>query len=137
MAEGSSPPEPGVVGNLRNSGFPETFISVIHVDLTSPNHYVTLEWTGPKAEKQEVGPFRSSPGRGWGDNDCNDVVESNCPGSKCTPKGRRKVEGFKPHLGRFVAYCRYATVIDEERAISMHSHARGSSITLPQMVAFD
>src|SRR4051812_5749973 len=64
---------------LRNPDFPRTHIARIHLDLTSPNHFVTLTWIGPAAAQQPTGPFRSSPGAGWGSNDCNDAVESNCP----------------------------------------------------------
>src|ERR1044072_6912825 len=70
---------------LRNADFTSTYISLIHLDLTSPNHSVTLTWAGPKAESQETGPFRSSPGTGWGTNNCDDNVESNCLDSRCTP----------------------------------------------------
>lgn len=113
--------QPGVVASQRNWDFPNTYIERIHLDLTSPKHYVTLTWAGPHAASQDTGPFRSSPGQGWGTNDCNDPVESNCPNSMCTPKGLRKVEGLedcmrsKPHL-------RYLTVIDKRRAIGFHSH---------------
>src|SRR5690606_38332821 len=79
---------------LRNSDFPDTHISLIHLDLTSPHQHVNLTWTGPHASDQETGPFHSSPGAGLGFNDCNDPVESNCNGSQCTPKGDRTVKGF-------------------------------------------
>src|SRR6188472_3399196 len=74
---------------VRNSDFPNTYISSIHLDLTSPNSNVTLTWAGPNAIKQDAGPFHSSPGAGWGTNDCNDPIESNCLDSQCTPKGTR------------------------------------------------
>src|SRR6187200_368199 len=55
--------EQGSVGlSQRNSDFPNTFVSSIHVDLTSPHHSVTLTWSGPSAAQQETGPFHSSPG---------------------------------------------------------------------------
>ncbi len=108
---------------LRNPDFPETYISRIHLDLTSPHHYVTLTWTGPEAEPQKTGPFRSCPGAGLGFNDCNDPVESNCAGSQCTPKGLRKVEGFSDSFQSFPE-CKFLTVIDGKRAISFHSHPK-------------
>src|SRR3989304_3146260 len=46
-------PGPGEVPPLRNHDFPDTYISRIHLDLTSPNHYVCLTWTGPHAADQE------------------------------------------------------------------------------------
>ena len=117
----SRPLEPGEIPSERNADFPNTFIRRIHLELTSPNHCVTLTWAGHDGEKQERGPFRSSPGSGWGTNDCNDVVESNCPGSMCTPKGLRKVEGLRDHLREWPE-CRYVTLIDASRNIGFHSH---------------
>ena len=111
----------GGIRCLRNSDFPTTYIGRIHLDLTSPNHYVHLTWLGPDAAIQEKGPFRSSPGVGWGANDCNDAVESNCPDSRCTPKGLRTVEGLRDHM-RDEPQLRYVTVIDRRRAISFHAH---------------
>lgn len=107
--------------SLRCRGFPDTYISRIHLKLTSPNHWVTLTWSGPNASKQNAGPFRSSPGAGWGTNDCNDPVESNCPGSNCTPKGLRYVEALRDQFNNHPE-CKYLTVIDRERGISFHSH---------------
>lgn len=114
------PKEPGAVPNQRNKDFPNTYIGRIHLDLTSPHHWVTLTWKGPRAAHQDRGPFRSSPGAGWGTNDCNDPVESNCPGSNCTPKGTRLVEGFADHLQDTPQY-RYVTWIDKRRSIGFHS----------------
>ncbi len=113
--------EPGEVPSQRNSDFPTTFIGRIHLDLTAPNCNVTLTWEGPAAAMQETGPFHSSPGAGWGSNDCNDTVESNCPNSMCTPKGVRKVEGLMDHLKNGVEY-RYVTLIDRRRSIGFHAH---------------
>ena len=113
--------EPGEVRNLRVRDYPQTAIAYIHLDLTSPDHSVTLTWRGPTAARQPTGPFRSSPGTGWGTNDCNDPVESNCPDSRCTPKGLRQVEGFMDHLADALA-CRYVTLIDAHRRIGFHSH---------------
>ena len=111
---------PGEVRSLRVIDFPNTYIDRIHLDLTSPNQFVTLTWTGPSAAAQETGPFHSSPGIGWGTNDCNDPVESNCPGSNCTPKGLRKIEGFADHLKDEPQF-RYVTYIDARRSIGFHS----------------
>src|SRR5690349_2816188 len=77
----------GIDMSLRNADYPSTFIQTINVDLTSPNHWVRLEWAGAHAKEQQAGPFHSSPGAGAGTNDCNDTFESNCLGSDCTPKG--------------------------------------------------
>jgi hypothetical protein len=119
MYASAKPDELGVVPSERNEDFPNTFISRIHLDLTSPNHWVRLTWAGPRAAHQDIGPFRSSPGTGAG-NDCNDVVESNCPGSQCTPKGVRKVEGFADYLKDTPEH-RYVTWIDQVRQIGFHS----------------
>ena len=108
---------------LRNADFPDTYISLIHLDLTSPHHDVTLSWTGHQAAKQDLGPFRSSPGSGLGYNDCNDPVESNCFGSECTPKGERTVEGFADAFDK-LPVCKYLTFVDRQRAISFHSHPK-------------
>ena len=117
----ANPHVPGVVPAQTNKGFPNTHIGQIHLNLTSPSHWVRLTWVGPDAASQDTGPFRSSPGAGWGTNDCNDVVESNCPNSLCTPKGVRKVEGLEDHMRGAPNY-RYLTVIDKRRAISFHAH---------------
>jgi hypothetical protein len=117
---GAYPNEPGVVSSQQNDDFPDTYIGRIHLDLTGPNHSVRLTWVGPDAAGQDTGPFRSSPGAGWGDNDCNDPVESNCLNSKCTPKGERKVEGFADHLQDTPQH-RFVTWIDELRQIGFHS----------------
>lgn len=103
----------------RNSDFPETYISEVYIDLTSPNHWVRLEWGGPNASAQDTGPFNSSPGEGWGTNNCDDPVESNCLNSRCTPKGTRPVEGFRTHL-RSNPEARYVTLIDAKRSIGIH-----------------
>lgn len=112
----------GDVRSQRNSNFPNTYISRIHLDLTSPDSYVTVTWNGPKSAAQNIGPFHSSPGTGWGTNDCNDPIESNCPGSLCTPKGTRRVEGFADYL-KDHPESRYVTYIDVQRQIGFHSSA--------------
>ncbi len=75
--------------------FPDTYISQIDLDLTSPNHYVTLTWTGPNASSGDTGPFHSSPGAGLCSLDCDDGPSSRRSGSCCTPKGSRSVEKYK------------------------------------------
>jgi hypothetical protein len=122
--------KPGRTPERQNSDI-ETHISRIHLDLTSPNHWVRLYWSGRDAAKQDAGPFRSSPGAGWGDNDCNDQVESNRNGSYCTPKGLRKVEGFRDSLWTHPE-CRFVTYIDFNRDISFHSHPSVPSVPSSQ-----
>jgi lysozyme len=109
--------------SLRNADYPNTYIKTIRVDLASPDHAVRLGWTGKLAEQQEKGPFLSSPGKGLGDNDCNDVIESNRYGSFCTPKGTRKVEAISDFLPTTPS-CRYVTWFHYAREIAFHSHAR-------------
>ena len=116
-----SVPSDNGVESLRNGNFPETYIALIHLSLESPDHFVELSWRGSGGEDQPIGPFRSSPGRGWGTNDCNDIVESNCRGSRCTPKGLKKVEVLLTHLPTHPT-CRFATVIDKKRMIAFHEH---------------
>ncbi len=106
--------------SLRSADFPRTFIDTIHLDLTSPHHWVTLTWKGPAADRHEQGPFHSSPGKGLGDNDCDDVAESNRYGSNCTPKGTTLVEGFSKTLPSTPSG-RYVTWISRIRAVGFHS----------------
>lgn len=108
--------------SLRNADFPRTHVAAIDVDLTSPNHFVRLTWAGPQAARQESGPFRSSPGRGRGDNNCDDAAESNRGGSHCTPKGTRTIEGFGDALPS-IPSCKFVTWIHSSREIALHSHA--------------
>jgi hypothetical protein len=105
--------------SLRNTDFPRTYISSIRVDLTSPNHWVRLVWSGPNAASQETGPFHSSPGRGLGDNDCDDVDESNRDGSNCTPKGTMQVQGFSDSMPMY-SHCRHVTWFQIARGIAFH-----------------
>ncbi|MCI0332054.1 MAG: hypothetical protein L0228_02360 [Planctomycetes bacterium] len=107
--------------SLRNSGFPNTFISTIHLDLTSPNHSVRLVWSGPQATSQDTGPYHSSPGRGNGDCDCNDLAESLRNKSNCTPKGTRTVEAFSDYMGSATAF-KFVTWFHANREIAFHSH---------------
>src|ERR1700741_3631416 len=58
--------QPETFGNhpFRNDGFPQTYIQQISVSLDDPDHPLTLPWTGPNADSQKTGPFRTSPGAG-------------------------------------------------------------------------
>jgi hypothetical protein len=105
--------------SLRNADFPRTYISSIRVDLTSPNHWVKLSWAGPNARSQETGPFRSSPGRGLGTNDCDDRDESNRDGSNCTPKGTLQVQVFSDSMPMY-SHCRHVTWFQIARGIAFH-----------------
>jgi hypothetical protein len=109
--------------SLRAADFPKTYISAIHVDLKSPNHWVRLTWTGPRASEQETGPFRSTPGAGLGNNDCDDEAESNRNNSNCTPKGTRAVEAFSDYMVSYPT-CRFVTWFDASRGIAFHSHSQ-------------
>lgn len=71
----------------RMADFPQTFISEISVDVTSPNHSVRLVWKGPSAASGALGPFHSSPGAGNCGLNCNNVKTSQTVGTRCTPKG--------------------------------------------------
>src|SRR6266487_6134688 len=82
-------------GLLRNDDFSQTYIRQISVSLDDPNHWLTLTWTGPKADSQETGPFRTSPGAGLRGLNCDDEATSRRSGSKCTPKGTYPVQGFQ------------------------------------------
>lgn len=103
----------------RVPGFPETFIKEIKVDLTGPDHWVTLVWSGPQAASQTGGPYHSSPGRGTG-RDCNNLAESQRDGSCCTPKGVRYVEGFNEYLPSRPE-CKFVTWFHLTREIAFHS----------------
>jgi hypothetical protein len=106
----------------RNPGFPDTYIAVVHIDLTAPSNAVHLAWSGPDAAIGPTGPWRSSAGRGQPCFDCNEVEDSNTKDSWCTPKGVFAVAGFDDHLNA-VPSCRYVTwVIHEPRFIAIHSH---------------
>lgn len=104
---------------FRNADFPRTYIQQVDVDLSPPHYHVTLHWTGPRAAAQRRGPFRSSPGAGWGTNDCNDPHESRMFGSKCTPKGTHVVAGHVPRF-RTAPSSRFVTLFDPQRSIGLH-----------------
>jgi hypothetical protein len=104
---------------LRNSDFPNTFISEIDVSLDDPDHWVTLVWKGPNAKAQKTGPFKSSPGAGVMGMDCNDVKTSQTNGSMCTPKGTRTVESLLDRLSDD-EHAVHVTMFDNARGIALH-----------------
>ena len=75
---------------FRNDDFPQTYIEQISVSLDDPNHSLTLTWTGPNADSQETGPFRTSPGAGLRGLNCDNEATSRRSGSKC-PAGTHVV----------------------------------------------
>lgn len=108
--------------DMRNPDFPRTYIQAIHIDLTGPDHWVHLQWTGPIASQGPIGPWQSTPGRGQDNFDCDDVRDSNTIDSFCTPKGTFHVAGFADHL-RLTPQCTYATwILHAPRFIAMHGH---------------
>jgi L,D-transpeptidase catalytic domain len=115
-------PAPATVSaasSLRNSDFPNTYISQISVRLDDPDHTVALTWTGPQAAEQEIGPFRSSPGAGLKGLNCDDTATSRRSGSKCTPKGTFVVSGFQGHLNSD-SRATYVTWFVRARGIGLH-----------------
>ena len=104
---------------FRNDDFPQTYIQQISVSLDDPDHPLTLTWTGPKADSQETGPFRTSPGAGLKGLNCNDAATSRRSGSKCTPKGTRSVEGFARRLNS-EPRATYVTWFMQSRGIALH-----------------
>jgi L,D-transpeptidase catalytic domain len=105
--------------SVRNSDFPNTYISQISVRLDDPDHSVALTWTGPQAAAQETGPFRSSPGAGLKGLNCDDSATSRRSGSKCTPKGTFVVSGFQGHLNSD-SRATYVTWFARARGIGLH-----------------
>ena len=104
---------------FRNDDFPQTYIQQISVRLDDPDHSLTLTWMGPKADSQETGPFRTSPGAGLKGLNCNDDATSRRSGSKCTPKGTRAVEGFQRRLNSD-SRATYVTWFMQSRGIALH-----------------
>jgi hypothetical protein len=105
--------------SLRNADFPRTYISKIHVDLTSPNQWVTLTWAGPQANLHPPTQYHSSPGRGLGNNNCDDPTESCRVDSNCTPKGTMKVQAFSNSM-EGSPEVRFVTWFDTKRGIALH-----------------
>jgi hypothetical protein len=104
---------------FRNDDFPQTYIQQISVSLDDPDHSLTLTWTGPKADSQETGPFRTSPGAGLKGLNCDDDATSRRSGSKCTPKGTHPVQGFQRRLNSD-SRATYVTWFVQRRGIALH-----------------
>ena len=104
---------------FRNDDFPQTYIHQISVSLDDPDHSLTLTWTGPKADSQETGPFRTSPGAGLKGLNCDDDATSRRSGSKCTPKGTHPVQGFQRRLNSD-SRATYVTWFVQRRGIALH-----------------
>lgn len=104
---------------FRNDDFPQTYIQQISVSLDDPDHSLTLTWTGPNADSQETGPFRTSPGAGLSGLNCNDDATSRRSGSKCTPKGTYPVQGFQHQLNSD-SRATYVTFFMQSRGIGLH-----------------
>jgi L,D-transpeptidase catalytic domain len=97
----------------------ETYIKEILVSLDDPDHWLTLTWTGPNADSQETGPFRTSPGAGLRGLNCDDEATSRRSGSKCTPKGAYPVQGFQRRLNSD-SRATYVTWFMQRRGIALH-----------------
>jgi L,D-transpeptidase catalytic domain len=104
---------------LGNDDFPQTYIKEISVSLDDPDHWLTLTWTGPNADSQETGPFRTSPGAGLRGLNCDDEPTSRRSGSKCTPKGTYPVQGFQRRLNSD-SRATYVTWFMQRRGIALH-----------------
>jgi hypothetical protein len=105
--------------SLRNENFPRTYIQEILVNLNDPHHWLTLTWTGPNADSQETGPFKTSPGAGLKGLNCDDDATSRRSGSKCTPKGTYPVQGFQRRLNSD-SRATYVTWFMQSRGIALH-----------------
>jgi len=103
----------------RNDDFPQTYIQQVSVSLDDPDHSLTLTWTGPKADSQETGPFRTSPGAGLIGLNCDDEATSRRSGSKCTPKGTYPVQGFQRRLNSD-SRATYVTWFMQSRGVALH-----------------
>ena len=106
-------------GPLQNDDFSQTYIREISVSLDDPDHWLTLTWTGPNADSQETGPFRTSPGAGLRGLNCDDGATSRRSGSKCTPKGTYPVQGFQRRLNSD-SRATYVTWFMQRRGIALH-----------------
>ena len=104
---------------LPNDDFPQTYIKEISVSLDDPDHWLTLTWTGPNADSQETGPFRTSPGAGLRGLNCDEEATSRRSGSKCTPKGTYPVQGFQRRLNSD-SRATYVTWFMQRRGIALH-----------------
>jgi peptidoglycan hydrolase-like protein with peptidoglycan-binding domain len=117
LQAGSPPADPS--HPFRNEDFPQTYIREISVSLDDPDHSLTLTWAGPKADSQQTGPFRTSPGAGLKGLNCDDEATSRRSGSKCTPKGARPVQGFARRLNSD-SRATYVTWFMQSRGIALH-----------------
>jgi peptidoglycan hydrolase-like protein with peptidoglycan-binding domain len=106
-------------GSSENGDVTETYIKQISVSLDDPDHWLTLTWTGPNADSQETGPFRTSPGAGLRGLNCDDEATSRRSGSKCTPKGTYPVQGFQRRLNSD-SRATYVTWFMQSRGIALH-----------------
>ena len=106
-------------GPLRNDDSSQTYIREISVSLDDPDHWLTLAWTGPNADSQETGPFRTSPGAGLRGLNCDNEATSRRSGSKCTPKGTYPVQGFQRRLNSD-SRATYVTWFMQRRGIALH-----------------
>jgi L,D-transpeptidase catalytic domain len=97
----------------------QTYIREISISLDDPDHWLTLTWTGPNADSQETGPFRTSPGAGLRGLNCDDEATSRRSGSKCTPKGTYPVQGFQRRLNSD-SRATYVTWFVQRRGIALH-----------------
>ena len=115
----ASQPQALAAHPFRNDDFPQTYIQQISVSLDGPDHSLTLTWTGPNADSQETGPFRTSPGAGLRGLNCDDEATSRRSGSKCTPKGTCPVQGFQRRLNSD-SRATYVTWFMQRRGIALH-----------------
>jgi len=69
-------------GPSPNDDLSQTYIREISVSLDDPDHWLTLTWTGPNADSQETGPFRTSPGAGLRGLNCDNEATSRRSGSR-------------------------------------------------------
>jgi hypothetical protein len=106
-------------GPLQNDDSGQTYIQEISVSLDDPDHWLTLTWTGPNADSQETGPFRTSPGAGLRGLNCDNEATSRRSGSKCTPKGTYPVQGFQRRLNSD-SRATYVTWFMQSRGIALH-----------------
>jgi hypothetical protein len=106
-------------GPLPNDDFRQTYIREISVSLNDPDHWLTLTWTGPNADSQETGPFRTSPGAGLRGLNCDNEATSRRSGSKCTPKGTYPVQGFQRRLNSD-SRATYVTWFMQRRGVALH-----------------
>jgi hypothetical protein len=105
----------------RVADYPSTYVDQIGVDLTSPDHPVTLTWAGPNKASGDTGPFHSSPGAGKCNVNCDDTATSQTAGTLCTPKGSHKVtSNGKCALGGHPE-AEYPTYFQRE-GIALHSY---------------